>query len=230
MPMTRNRRLLLIGGIILVLIIGGIIVVLLILWQNPQLFKPGGRTVEYLETFDEAGTWTIGQDVNASGLVTDGRYEISVDLIGDIFWITGGENFADGNFEVQTFPIEGTIDNGYGMLIRVDESRGRFYMFKVSSDGFVFIGLCDDSCLETEVLVSQDWFSSPAVNQDLEPNILRISALGPEMTFFVNDIEVGQVTDKSLKSGDIGLLAEAFAPGGIAVAFDNFKVTPIEID
>ncbi len=103
-------------------------------------------------------------------------------------------------------------------------------MFKVSSDGFVFIGRCDDSCLETEVLVSQDWFSSPAVNQGLETNILRISALGPEMTFFVNDIEVGRVTDESLKSGDIGLLAETFAPGGIVVAFDNFKVTPIEID
>jgi hypothetical protein len=201
----------------------------LLLWQIPQRIQ-SGRTVEYLETFDEAGTWTIGQDVNASGMVKDGRYEISVDLIGDIFWITAGDNFGDGNFEVHASPIEGAIDNGYGMLIRVDEKRGQFYIFKVSSDGFVFIGLCDDSCLETEVLVSQDWFSSPAVNQGLERNILRISALGPEMTFFVNDIEVGRVTDESLKSGDIGLLAETFAPGGIVVAFDNFKVTPIEID
>ncbi len=220
-PMTRNRWLILIGGIILVL---------LLLWQIPQRFQPGGETAEYLETFDEAGTWTIGHDVNASGIVADGRYEISVDQIGDIFWVTGGENFSDGNFEVQTLPIEGTIDNGYGMLIRVDEKKGRFYMFKVSSDGFVFIGFCDDSCLETKALVSQDWFSSPAVNQGLETNFLRISALGPEMTFFVNDIEVGRVTDESLKSGDIGLLAETFAPGGIVVAFDNFKVTPIEID
>ena len=220
-PATRNRLLVLIGGIILVL---------LLLWQIPGRIQPGGGSAEYLETFDEAGTWTIGQDVNASGIVTDGRYEISLDQLGDIFWITGGENFADGNFEVQTLPIEGTIDNGYGMLIRVDEDRGRFYMFKVSSDGFVFIGLCNDSCLETEVLVSQDWFLSPAVNQGLETNILRISASGPEMTFFVNDIEVGRVTDDSLKSGDIGLLAETFAPGGFVVSFDNFKVTPIEID
>lgn len=218
--MTRNRWLLLIIGVILVL---------LLLWLILLRIQPAGEKSEYFEPFEDAGTWTVGQDANASGMVTDGHYEITVNLIGDIFWVSAGEDFGDGYFEVQANPIEGTIDNGYGMLIRVDEKRGRFYIFKVSSDGYVFIGLCDDSCLETEVLVSQDWLSSPAVNQGLEiTNTLGISANGPDMTFFVNDSEVGRVTDGSLKSGDIGLLAETFAPGGVVVAFDNFKVTPVE--
>jgi len=215
--MTRNRWLFLIMGIVLIL---------LLLWLIILWIEPGNPRTDFIELFDDEGTWTVGQDAVASGIVKDGRYEITVNEMGDIYWITAGENFDDGYYEVQANPIEGVIDNGYGMLIRVDQEKGRFYLFKISSDGYVFIGRCDMSCLETEVLVSQGWFSSPAVNQGLEiTNTLGISAVGPEMTFFVNNSEVGRITDESLKSGDIGLLAETLGPGGIVVAFDNFKVT-----
>ena len=218
--MTRNRWLLFIVGIILVL---------LLLWLVFSMLQSDSGETEFTESFENAGSWTVGQDASASGLVSDGRYEITVNQMGDIFWVTAGKNFEDGYFEVQASPIEGAMDNGYGMLIRVDEERGRFYLFKVSSDGYVFAGRCEDSCLKTEALVSQDWFSSPAVNQGLEiTNTLGILAVGPGMTFFVNETEVGRVTDESFKNGDIGLIAETFAPGGLLVAFDNFKVTPVE--
>ena len=46
------------------------------------------------------------------------------------------------------------------------------------------------------------------------------------MIFYVNDEEVGRATDDSLDKGDIGLLTETFAPGGLQVAFDNFSVQP----
>ena len=46
--------------------------------------------------------------------------------------------------------------------------------------------------------------------------------------FFVNDVQVGQVTDETLEAGDIGLLAETFTPGGLRVAFDNFTVLPLD--
>lgn len=207
----------------------GIVLILLLLWLIILWIEPGSRRTDFVELFDDEGTWTVGQDATASGQIKDGRYEIAVDQMGDIFWITAGEDFDDGYFEVQANPIEGVIDNGYGMLIRIDEEKGRFYIFKVSSDGYVFVGRCNKSCLETEALVSQGWFSSPAVNLGLEiTNTLGISAVGPEMTFFVNNIEVGRITDDSLKSGDIGLLAETLAPGGIVVSFDNFKVTLVE--
>ncbi len=204
----------------------GIVLILLLLWLIILWIEPGSPRTDFVELFDDEGTWTVGQDAVASGIVKDGRYEITVNEMGDIYWITAGENFDDGYYEVQANPIEGVIDNGYGMLIRVDQEKGRFYLFKISSDGYVFVGRCDMSCLVTEVLVSQGWFSSPAVNQGFEiTNTLGISAVGAEMTFFVNNSEVGRITDESLKSGDIGLLAETLGPGGIVVAFDNFKVT-----
>lgn len=187
------------------------------------------ETAAYLETFDAAGTWTAGEGATSAGVVADGVYEMSVDLTGDVVWATAGRVFADGVYEVEATPLEGALDNGYGMLIRVDDEDGRFYMFKVSSDGFVYVGLCDNSCADVQALVNRDWFGSPAVNQGLgATNRLQVVASGPEMTFFVNDTEVGRVENDTLSQGDIGLMAETFTPEGLTVAFDNFKVTPLD--
>lgn len=186
-------------------------------------------TEPYLETFDDANGWSVGENVDATALLVDGRYEMTVQLAGDVFWGTAGLAFADGVYEVEAVPLAGTLDNGYGMLIRVDEDDSEFYVFKVSSDGYVFVGRCRDGCLKTDVLIGGDWFASPAVNQGFDTtNRLRVVADGPSLTFFVNDSEVGQVSDNALQQGDIGLLAETFAPGGLRVAFDDFSVTPLD--
>jgi hypothetical protein len=197
-----------------------IVVVGFLAWYFFLRDRARPETAAYHETFDAAGTWTAGEGATSAGVV---------DLTGDVVWATAGRVFADGVYEVEAVPLEGALDNGYGMLIRVDDEDGRFYMFKVSSDGFVFIGLCDNSCADVQALMNQDWFASPAVNQGLgETNRLRVVASGPEMLFYVNDTEVAQVEDSTLGQGDIGLLAETFTPEGLTVAFDNFKVMPLD--
>jgi hypothetical protein len=47
------------------------------------------------------------------------------------------------------------------------------------------------------------------------------------MIFYVNETEVGRAADETLTQGDIGLVAETFAPGGLRVHFDDFSVTPL---
>jgi hypothetical protein len=183
-----------------------------------------------METFDVAGSWMAGEGANAAGSVKDGVYVMALDefSIDDRFWTSGGLNFADAVYEVDAMPASGADDNGYGMLFRVDSDADRFYIFKVSSDGYVFIALCNDGCAEQEMLVDRDWFASPAVIQGFgSTNTLRVVADGPEMEFFVNDIAVGRARDEALINGDIGLFGETFVPGGLRVAFDNFKVTPL---
>lgn len=197
-------------------------------WLAPQLLSPV-ETDPYLETFDTIGEWTVGEGASSTGQVLDGVYEMSSDISGDGFWATAGRNFADGYYQVEATPIEGALDNGYGLLFRVDANSERFYVFKVSSDGYVYAGLCAESCLDQQALVERDWFSSPAVNQGFGvTNVLRVEASGPELTFFVNDVQVGNVNDEALPAGDIGLWTETFTPGGLRVAFDNFSVTPLD--
>ena len=214
-----------------ILIVGALIILLAIVLITWQFFARSGSTIQsepYLETFDSIGTWTTGEDISAVGIVAGGVYEMSLEQSGDIFWVTAGQTFADGEYEVEITPLEGTQDNGYGMLFRVNEEDDSFYIFKISSDGFVYIGHCADSCLEQKPLVGQDWFASPSVKQGFDvTNRLRAVVSGSEMIFYVNGEEVGQTSNDALGQGDIGLMAETFTPGGLRVTFYNFTVLPL---
>lgn len=180
------------------------------------------------DTFDSAGNWGSGSSPDVEGQVKDGEYEMLVKSNHGIYLATAGKNFSDGVYEVEATQIGGPLNNGYGMLFRVDESTDSFYVFEVSGDGYVWIGYCSDLC-ETDAiaLVGGDWFRSPAVNTGLHvKNRLRVEADGPQMTFFVNGVEVGRASDNRLTEGDIALMIEALGQPGVKVAFDNFSVEP----
>lgn len=189
----------------------------------------GGLSGPYTEPFDDAGGWGVGSDVDAEGTVNNGRYEFLVKSNLGLFWSTAGRSFEDGVYEVEATQLEGPLDNGYGMLFRVDDDTDSFYIFEVSGDGYVWIGRCENGCDEEEVLIEDGWFASEAVNQGLDiANKLRVRAEGANMIFSVNDQEVGRVTDNTFDSGDIGIMVETLGEGDVLVAFDNFTVTPLD--
>lgn len=189
----------------------------------------GSLSGPYVETFDEAGSWGIGSDIDAEGTVVNGRYEFLVESNLGLFWSTAGRNFADGIYEVEATQLAGPLDNGYGMLFRVDEETNSFYIFEVSGDGYVWIGSCTNGCEEEETLIEDGWFASDAVNEGLNAtNHLRVRAEGANMIFSVNDQEVGRVSEQSFDEGDIGIMVETLGEGDVLVAFDNFRVTRLE--
>lgn len=187
-------------------------------------------TGSYEATFDSIGRWGSGDSAEVEGGVSDDQYEMLVKSNYGLYLATAGENFDDGVYEVEATQIAGPLNNGYGMLFRVDDSTDSFYVFEVSGDGFVWIGWCDNLCdTAAEALVGGDWFRSPAVKQGLqETNHLRVVADGPLMTFFVNGVEVGRTSDSRLTEGDIAVMVEALGERNVRVVFDNFKFTPPE--
>lgn len=189
---------------------------------------PLGLGGSYHETFDSLGSWGSGNDADVEGNVNNGRYELFVKAESGIFWTTAGQNFEDGVYEVEATQVGGTLDNGYGLMFRVDNDTDSFYLLEVSGDGYVWIGRCADACAQTEALLNDGWFESTAVNQGLNTtNHLRVHAEGANMIFFVNSQEVGRITDSTLRQGDVGLTVETLGEGGVRVAFDNVKVTPL---
>lgn len=184
----------------------------------------------YEETFDSIGSWGSGSDIDVEGDVNNGQYEMFVKAELGLYWSTAGEDLGDGVYEIEATQLEGTLDNGYGMMFRINNDTDSFYLFEVSGDGFVWIGRCEGGCEDdVTVIIGDNWFESPAVNTGLNAtNRLRVHAEGPNLIFYVNDQEVGRVTDESFASGDIGLLVETLGEGGVRVAFDNFTVSPIE--
>jgi hypothetical protein len=154
-------------------------------------------------------------------------YDFTVLAEESLYWATGGENFTDGVYEVEATAVDGTLNNGFGMMFRYDEETDSFYLFEVSSDGYVWIGLCQNGCSEVDAVVEGGWFQSDAVNLGLDAtNFLRVEAKGSNLAFYVNGIEVGRMNDSTLTGGDIGLLVETFDEGGVRILFDNFLYTP----
>lgn len=181
----------------------------------------------YHETFEEPGDWRTGSDGDAVGEVTDGVFEMMVRGDNLFIWTTAGKSFDDASYQVEATQVEGPLNNGYGMLFRVDDERDNFYVFEVSGDGYVWIGRYHNGGEEAEAIVGDWWIESDAVKQGLnETNLLRVEAEGANMIFFVNDQEVGRVTDDTFSEGDIGLMVETLGEGGVRVQFDNFRVIP----
>ncbi|MDX1614100.1 MAG: hypothetical protein R3300_07290 [Candidatus Promineifilaceae bacterium] len=207
-----------------------VFLLLVIVLVTVSVLEPGagqvGAATVYEETFDTAGSWGEGETHEVTGQVANGVYELEVRTGYGLFTATAGQTFGDGVYELEATQLDGPLNNGYGMVFRVDEAGDAFYAFEVSGDGWVWIGYCQDRCRGQAIaLVGQDWFRSPTVNVGLgETNKLRVVAEGSLMSFYVNGIEVGRAADGRLTSGDIGVMVETLGQRGVRVAFDNYRV------
>jgi hypothetical protein len=124
--------------------------------------------------------------------------------------------------------VGGPDDAGYGLVFREQPETDAFYLFQVSTDGFIWIGRCEGGCDSFDMLVGDGWVPSDAVRAGLnETNRIRVEANGPDMVFYVNDTEVGRASDSTYASGDLGMLVETFFnPGDVVVEFDNLSYVP----
>lgn len=188
-----------------------------------------GGQAPYRELFNEPGSWRIGDDADAVGQVLDGKFDMLVKADNLFIWTTAGKEFGNATYEVEATQTEGSLNNGYGLLFRVDDERDDFYVFEISGDGYVWIGRYrNGGDEEIQPMIGDWWFESPAVLQGLDQiNTLRVEADGANMIFYVNDQEVGRVTDDAFSQGDVGLMVETLGEGGVRIQFDNFFVTPM---
>ena len=182
----------------------------------------------YAENFDDAGSWGTGTSTDVEGRVNNGVYEMFVKSNQGVYLASAGQSFADGMYEIEATQIDGPLNNGYGLLFRVDDEKDSFYALEVSGDGYIWIGYCTDLCkTEADAMVGGDWFRSPAVKTGLhETNNLKVIANGGRLTFFVNGLEVGRAVDDRLAQGDVAVMVETLGQPGVRVIFDNFSYTP----
>jgi len=189
-----------------------------------------GSDEPYHETFDAPGEWSTDNDSEVRGEVLDGVYDFEIKADDLTSWTTAGLDFADGWYEVEATQAGGPDNNLYGMLLRVDNETDDFYSFQISGDGFVWIGRYENGGDgEAEPIVADWWFESAAVKQGRDlTNKLAVRAEAGNLIFYLNDQEVGRVTDNSFERGDIGLIVGSLGQGGVHIQFDNFKVSPLE--
>ncbi len=188
-----------------------------------------GGSEPYHETFDSPGNWSTDNDAEVRGEVVNGVYEFEIKADDLTTWTTAGQEFGDGWYEVEATQIGGPDNNLFGMVFRVNNETDDFYSFQISGDGYVWIGRYENGGNTASTPIVGDWwFESPAIKQGSGiTNRLKVRAEAGNLIFYVNDQEVGRVTDNSFDQGDIGLIAGSLGQGGVLVQFDNFKVTPL---
>ncbi|MCZ7543791.1 MAG: hypothetical protein M5R40_09750 [Anaerolineae bacterium] len=210
-----------------VILIVGLVVALVVVGLAVAGRQPG----PYHETFDAQGSWGLygSYSPEGSGAVDEGVYLMQVPLPRQRAWAATKQWYGDALYSVEVTQREGPLRNGHGLIWRVDEHRERFYYFVISSDGIYSAGYCVNACLGEERNMTQGWLPTDVIRTGLgQTNTIAVRAEGPDNTFFINDTAVWQATDVKFAEGDVGLILETYEQGGVVVAFDNFRVEPLE--
>jgi len=62
------------------------------------------------------------------------------------------------------------------------------------------------------------------INAGSDSNRITAECLGRQLTFWINNLEILVISDTTLPSGDVGVIAATYDDGGLDVRFDNFVV------
>lgn len=155
--------------------------------------------------------------------------------------------FADFDVSVRGKAVNGSLNNGYGVIFR-QQDRQNYYYFLISSDGYYRLSRVVDGIAKD---LSQ-WIPSEAVNQGLDAeNQLRVVGKGDAFQFFINGQPAamcipndanahstydeftetcleGQmlttVTDSAIHTGRLGVMALSLDTADIVIEFQQFIV------
>lgn len=185
---------------------------------------PATTALPYTDDFaNPQSGWQTMNDPNAEVKYEAEKLRILVKQQIITQWSLANKVFTDGVFEVDAAPNGGPKDNGFGVLFRVKD-RKDFYYFAISSDGSWQSGMSKEGKWE----LWTDWQPHPAIKLDTESNRIKIVMKGDAFQFYVNDQLVGQQTDATYGSGDIGVFAMTFIDNpGTDISFDNVSVTAV---
>jgi hypothetical protein len=198
---------------------------------SPTIDRPSDY-VYFNDAFNE--TTSGWPTLNAITVITNyqsGIYRIWVNLdeIKDVTAINGELEYPDASIEVSTTNM-GVLDNALGIICRYKNEKN-YYFFVISNDGYFGIGkkvnndipvyLLPDGSPDDSMVPVDD---VPGGEISTGSNRLKAICSGNTLAFYVNDILLRTVTDNSLTSGWVGLIASSMGTAGVDVYFDDLVV------
>ena len=144
-----------------------------------------------------------GQTVNTDCAFTGGAYEASESQLGYLqpcfAEATAFSNFA---YQVQMTITNGNLAQG-GILFRANSAKGQYYLFRIGVDGSYALELYNNSQFTT----LSSGFSSQITIGLHQSNELDVLANHDTFYLYVNRGFVASLTDSTLSSGQIGVVA-----------------------
>ena len=97
------------------------------------------------------------------------------------------------------------------------------YAFVIGKDGFYQILKIRDCSLYT----LKDWTKSDAINQgEYTSNVLKVSAYGTTMDFFINGFYVATIVDQEYTKGNVGVIGLYYSSTYFVISLDYAELTP----
>ena len=170
---------------------------------------------------DIPGSWGTYTRDEAVVAYESGGLRIRVNKPDFDFWSVVGKYFEDTSIAVDVQRTAGPEDNDFGIICRYKDAQN-FYMFIISSDGYYGIAkLIEDQ----HSLIGIDQLQyTDRIRPGQSSYQLRADCVGDTLALYVDGEKLLQVQDKDLESGDVGVLAGAYAEPGVDILFDNFEV------
>ena len=188
--------------------------------DNPG--EPQPSRVLFKDDFsDPTSGWTRVSANNGLTDYDDGVYRILVEQPNTDIWARPQQRFGDISIEVNTFKVSGDRNNRFGVICRLN-APSSFYTFLISSDGYYGIGKVEGS--DYSLIGMESMQASEAIEQGAAVNTIRADCLGSTLSLYVNGQKLIEVQDDEFKSGDVGLIAGAYATPGTDIRFDQFTV------
>lgn len=221
-------------------------------WHYVVTSEPGD--VLYAATFDDLlSDWDLYEG-RLEAQAVDGVLRIRAESANSGPFSVARPHFADFDYTVQARAVDGPLNNGFGIIFRLQDKGNSsladdsYYLFLVSSDGYYQVRRVMDG-VSKEISV---WIPSPLVNQGLDANNnLRVLAVGDQFRFFINGSPVqlcipddpngsstydeirgeclgGQLldvlTDSAVSAGQLGVVVVTLGEPNVTVEFDNVLV------
>jgi len=167
----------------------------------------------------DPGWWT-GEDDNGEVWFQDGKIHIINYTASDFGnWTDLDRSFTDVIIEAESTHVGGTLDDWHKLECRVDGDD--YYYGGYSSDGYIGAG----REYENELTSFVEPFQSDVVKQGTGVmNTMRLSCVGTQIRFWVNDVLVAEFTDDALTEGNVGLAINALDGDYVEITFDNVRV------
>jgi len=176
------------------------------------------------DNFTVEDEWTLTK--SQSGSVAYGKSELTI-AIGEtnayLFSIREEPILTDFYLEITAEPSLCSNTDEYGVLFRVSPTID-YYRFSLSCDGRVRL----DRIIGDKASSPQAWLLSGAVPPGApSSSVIGISAIGSELSFFVNGQYQFSVRDPSLTSGGLGVFARSTNKKALTVNFSSLVVSEV---
>lgn len=185
----------------------------------------GSGDVLYADDFSDttSGAWRLEGDEQGQAAIAGGQLFLTLTAPVTVQYVTLAEQtFSDFRLDVDVRQLSGSPQSSYGVLIRMAGPQ-QFYRFEVTGSGQFVVERHDGQ--ESWVRLSDDWETSPALQEGLDVNNhLTIIAAGSTFSFYANEQLLTQVADDRYAAGTIALDAGSFGQTELEVAFDNLVV------